>query len=203
MEPGVDRRECRRTGDTTCNRATGRAGTCALSQTARRTVERGGLTEIAKRASSSDGSVDDRGRARSHTVGVADACNRHRLKQFLGCVRIVVLDWLCSGFWRQLYDLSSFQLWRFSLLGRLRSDRFGRHELRSERCRQTFSVDASGWQVNQVAADTFLGMSWPAREHLCRGRAQADPMNCTGRCGIRRASASSSSTSARTRASTS
>ena len=54
-----------------------------------------------------------------------------------------------------------------------------------------FSVDASGWQVNQMAADTFLDMSCAGAPNICSSAAtQACPMNCTGRCGRRRASAS-------------
>src|SRR5262245_55499691 len=48
-----------------------------------------------------------------------------------------------------------------------------------------FSVDASGWQVNQNAADTFLNMSCtPGPSNLCMAAAmQACPMNCAGDCG--------------------
>jgi hypothetical protein len=47
-----------------------------------------------------------------------------------------------------------------------------------------FSVDASGWQVNQQAADTFLNMSCSSAPTICSSAAtQACPMNCSGRCG--------------------
>src|SRR5262245_60407863 len=48
-----------------------------------------------------------------------------------------------------------------------------------------FSVDASGWQVNQMAADTFLNMSCtPGPQNVCMAAAmQACPMNCSGDCG--------------------
>ncbi|HEY5922172.1 MAG TPA: hypothetical protein VIV11_10900 [Kofleriaceae bacterium] len=47
-----------------------------------------------------------------------------------------------------------------------------------------FSVDASGWQVNQMAADTFLNMSCSSSPSICSSAAtQACPMNCSGRCG--------------------
>jgi hypothetical protein len=48
-----------------------------------------------------------------------------------------------------------------------------------------FSVDASGWQVNQTAADQFLMMGCQAPEpNICTTAAmQACPMNCTGKCG--------------------
>jgi hypothetical protein len=49
---------------------------------------------------------------------------------------------------------------------------------------KAFSVDASGWQVNQTAADTFLAMSCSSAPTICSSAAtQACPMNCTGRCG--------------------
>src|SRR5262245_46805903 len=47
-----------------------------------------------------------------------------------------------------------------------------------------FSVDASGWNVNQMAADTFLNMSCSGSPQICSSAAtQACPMNCTGKCG--------------------
>jgi hypothetical protein len=48
-----------------------------------------------------------------------------------------------------------------------------------------FSVDASGWQVNQQAADTFLNTSCSqSPQNVCTSAAMsACPMNCTGRCG--------------------
>ena len=47
-----------------------------------------------------------------------------------------------------------------------------------------FSVDASGWNVNQMAADTFLNMSCSGSPNICSSAAtQACPMNCTGKCG--------------------
>ena len=47
-----------------------------------------------------------------------------------------------------------------------------------------FSVDASGWNVNQMAADTFLNMSCSSSPSICSSAAtQACPMNCSGRCG--------------------
>src|SRR5262245_41354620 len=46
-----------------------------------------------------------------------------------------------------------------------------------------FSVDASGWQVNQMQADTFLNMTCSS-DSVCSSAAWlACPMNCTGRCG--------------------
>jgi len=51
---------------------------------------------------------------------------------------------------------------------------------------KSFSVDASGWQVNQQAADTFLDMSCsPAQmPNVCTAAAmQACPQNCSGACG--------------------
>jgi hypothetical protein len=49
---------------------------------------------------------------------------------------------------------------------------------------KAFSVDASGWQVNQTAADTFLDMSCTQTpQNVCMSAAmQACPMNCTGDC---------------------
>ena len=51
---------------------------------------------------------------------------------------------------------------------------------------KTFSVDASGWQVNQTAADAFLGTTCdPAQSmpNICTSAvAAACPMNCTGTC---------------------
>jgi len=46
-----------------------------------------------------------------------------------------------------------------------------------------FSVDASGWQVNQMAADTFLNMSCSSQDLCASAAMQACPMNCTGTCG--------------------
>ena len=47
-----------------------------------------------------------------------------------------------------------------------------------------FSVDASGWNVNQMAADTFLNMSCSSSPNICSSAAsQACPMNCSGTCG--------------------
>lgn len=50
---------------------------------------------------------------------------------------------------------------------------------------KSFSVDASGWQVNQTAADAFLGMGCTNPEpNVCTvAVTTACPMNCTGRCG--------------------
>jgi hypothetical protein len=49
-----------------------------------------------------------------------------------------------------------------------------------------FSVDASGWQVNQTAANLYLGMTCdPAQPapNVCSSAAtQACPMGCTGSC---------------------
>jgi len=49
-----------------------------------------------------------------------------------------------------------------------------------------FSVDASGWQVNQTAADLFLGMACdptqPAPNVCSSAVAQACPMGCSGSC---------------------
>ena len=48
---------------------------------------------------------------------------------------------------------------------------------------KSFSVDASGWNVNQMQADTFLNMSCSS-DSICTSAASlACPMNCTGRCG--------------------
>ena len=51
---------------------------------------------------------------------------------------------------------------------------------------KTFSVDASGWQVNQQAADLYLGTTCdPAQSmpNICTSAvANACPMNCTGSC---------------------
>lgn len=47
-----------------------------------------------------------------------------------------------------------------------------------------FSVDASGWQVNQQAADQFLAMDCSGAPQICSSAAtQACPMNCSGTCG--------------------
>ena len=49
---------------------------------------------------------------------------------------------------------------------------------------KAFSVDASGWQVSQQAADTFLNMSCSGSMNICASAAmQACPMNCAGFCG--------------------
>lgn len=49
---------------------------------------------------------------------------------------------------------------------------------------KSFSVDASGWQVNQQAADTFLNMSCAGNPSICSSAAtNACPMNCSARCG--------------------
>ncbi len=49
---------------------------------------------------------------------------------------------------------------------------------------KSFSVDASGWQVDQQAADQFLGMSCLSSPMICMSAATtACPMNCTGECG--------------------
>lgn len=49
---------------------------------------------------------------------------------------------------------------------------------------KAFSVDASGWDVDQQAADVFLGMSCGSAPSICSSAAtQACPMNCTGTCG--------------------
>jgi hypothetical protein len=50
---------------------------------------------------------------------------------------------------------------------------------------KAFSVDASGWQVNQNAADTFLNMSCSQTpQNVCTSAASsACPMNCSARCG--------------------
>jgi hypothetical protein len=48
---------------------------------------------------------------------------------------------------------------------------------------KAFSVDASGWQVNQQAADTFLMMSCSNTPMVCSSAATtACPMNCEGSC---------------------
>ena len=48
---------------------------------------------------------------------------------------------------------------------------------------KSFSVDASGWQVNQQAADAFLGTSCASSPNICSSAASnACPMNCTGEC---------------------
>jgi hypothetical protein len=48
---------------------------------------------------------------------------------------------------------------------------------------KAFSVDASGWQVDQMEADTFLTMSCGTSQSICSSAAmQACPMNCTGAC---------------------
>ncbi len=48
---------------------------------------------------------------------------------------------------------------------------------------KAFSVDASGWQVDQQAADTFLSMSCGSSPMICSSAAtQACPMNCEGSC---------------------
>jgi hypothetical protein len=50
---------------------------------------------------------------------------------------------------------------------------------------KAFSVDASGWQVDEQAADTFLAMSCASSPMICASAAsQACPMNCTGACGV-------------------
>src|SRR5687768_16478131 len=49
---------------------------------------------------------------------------------------------------------------------------------------KAFSVDASGWNVNQQQAYQFLMMSCASAPTICSTAAQqACPMNCTGRCG--------------------
>jgi hypothetical protein len=50
---------------------------------------------------------------------------------------------------------------------------------------KSFSVDASGWQVNQTAADAFLNMSCSQTpQNVCTSAAMsACPMNCSARCG--------------------
>lgn len=49
---------------------------------------------------------------------------------------------------------------------------------------KSFSVDASGWQVDQQAADTFLAMSCLSSPMICMSAASnACPMNCSGECG--------------------
>jgi len=48
---------------------------------------------------------------------------------------------------------------------------------------KTFSVDTSGWQVNQMAADLYLGTSCASSPTVCSSAAtNACPMNCTGTC---------------------
>src|SRR5690606_8935218 len=48
---------------------------------------------------------------------------------------------------------------------------------------KAFSVDASGWQVDEQAADTFLSMSCGSAPMICSSAAtQACPMNCEGSC---------------------
>ena len=48
---------------------------------------------------------------------------------------------------------------------------------------KSFSVDASGWNVNQQAADAFLAMSCGSSMSICSSAAaQACPMNCDGWC---------------------
>lgn len=49
---------------------------------------------------------------------------------------------------------------------------------------KSFSVDASGWDVDQQAADQFLDMSCLSSPMICTSAAQtACPMNCSGECG--------------------
>jgi hypothetical protein len=48
---------------------------------------------------------------------------------------------------------------------------------------KSFSVDASGYQINQQAADTFLGTSCASSPNVCASAASsACPMDCTGEC---------------------
>lgn len=49
---------------------------------------------------------------------------------------------------------------------------------------KAFSVDASGWNVDEAAADTFLNMGCTAGpQNVCTAAVmQACPMNCTGDC---------------------
>jgi hypothetical protein len=48
---------------------------------------------------------------------------------------------------------------------------------------KSFSVDASGWQVNQQAADAFLMTSCASSPNICTSAASnACPMDCTGEC---------------------
>src|ERR1700733_16083849 len=49
---------------------------------------------------------------------------------------------------------------------------------------KTFTVAASGWQVNQQVADTYLGTSCtnPAPNICTSGAAAACSMGCTGSC---------------------
>jgi hypothetical protein len=50
---------------------------------------------------------------------------------------------------------------------------------------KTFSVDASGWNVDQQAADMFLMMSCGSSPMICSSAAtQACPMNCSGACSM-------------------
>lgn len=49
---------------------------------------------------------------------------------------------------------------------------------------KSFSVDASGWQVDRQAADQFLAMSCLQSPMICQSAAaSACPMNCSGECG--------------------
>jgi hypothetical protein len=48
---------------------------------------------------------------------------------------------------------------------------------------KAFSVDASGWQVDQQAADAFLATNCSSAPMVCTNAATtACPMNCTGTC---------------------
>ncbi|HSD87993.1 MAG TPA: hypothetical protein VLB44_10785, partial [Kofleriaceae bacterium] len=47
---------------------------------------------------------------------------------------------------------------------------------------KSFSVDASGWQVNQQAADLFLNTSCASAPSICMSVSSTCPMNCTGEC---------------------
>lgn len=48
---------------------------------------------------------------------------------------------------------------------------------------KTFSVDTSGWQVNQTTADAYLDKSCATTPTLCTTAASnACPMNCSGTC---------------------
>jgi hypothetical protein len=50
---------------------------------------------------------------------------------------------------------------------------------------KTFSVDASGWNVDQQAADAFLATSCGSSPMICSSAAmQACPMNCSGSCNM-------------------
>ena len=50
---------------------------------------------------------------------------------------------------------------------------------------KSFSVDASGWQVNQQAADAFLMTSCASSPNICASAASnACPMNCSGECSM-------------------